>query len=81
MAASFFKNTIYENGKLNGYEIEIGKTGVPIFKKINSIFECVVKNIIEGGDHNIIIAEIKNAVNFSNQNVLNLKQTGWKYGG
>ena len=63
MAASFFKNTKYENGRLNGYEIENGKTGVPIFKKINSIFECVVKNIIEGGDHNIIIAEIKDIEN------------------
>ena len=81
MAASFFKNTTYKNGKLNGYEIEIGKTGVPVFKNINSFFECEIKKIIEGGDHNIIIAEIKNAVNFSKQNVLNLNETGWKYSG
>ena len=81
MAASFFKDTKYENGKLNGYDFEIGKRGVPIFKNINSYFECELLKIIECGDHDIIVAEIKNAENFSDLDVLNLKDTGWKYGG
>jgi flavin reductase (DIM6/NTAB) family NADH-FMN oxidoreductase RutF len=81
MAASFFKDTKFEGGKLNGYDIEIGKTGVPVFKNINSYFECELIKIIEGGDHNVILAEIKNAENLTDQDVLNLVDTGWKYGG
>lgn len=81
LAASFFKDTKYENGKLNGYDIEIGKTDVPVFKNINSYFECALLKVIEGGDHDIIVAEIKNAENLTDQNALNLKDTGWKYGG
>ena len=81
MAASFFKDTKFEGGKLNGYDIEIGKTGVPVFKNINAYFECEFLKIIEGGDHDIIVAEIKNAENLVDQVVLNLEDTGWKYGG
>ena len=81
MAASFFKEPKYESGQLNGFEIEITKSIIPVFKNVNSYFECELQNIIEGGDHNIIIAEIKNAKNYSDQNVLKLKETGWKYGG
>jgi len=81
MASVFFKDIKYENGKLNGYGIETGKTGAPVFKNINAYFECEVQKIIKGGDHNIILAEIKNAKNISDQNVLDLNGTGWKYGG
>ena len=81
MAASFFKDTKFEDGKLNSYDIEIEKTGIPVFKNINAYFECKVLKIIEGGDHDIIVAEIKNAENLSDQGVLNLEDTGWKYAG
>ena len=81
MAAAFFKETIYENGNLNGFDIEAGKTGVPIFKNINSYFECEVYKVIEVGDHDIVIAKIKNVENLSDHAALNLNDTGWKYGG
>ncbi len=81
MAASFFKNTKYEKGELNGYEIKEGKTGVPVFIEVNSFLECELVKVIEGGDHDIIVAEIKNFENLTSQEVLNLRSTGWNYGG
>lgn len=81
MAASFFKNTKYEKGELNGYEIKEGKTGVPVFIEVNSFLECELVKVIEGGDHDIIVAEIKNFENLTGQEVLNLRSTGWNYGG
>lgn len=81
MAASFFKDTKYDNNKLNGFEIKIGITNVPVFIDVNSYFECELIKLIEVGDHDIIVAEIKNVENTSEQDVLNLKATGWNYGG
>lgn len=81
MAASFFKDTKYDNNKLNGFEIKIGITNVPVFIDVNSYFECELIKLIEVGDHDIIVAEIKNVENISEQDVLNLKATGWNYGG
>lgn len=81
MAASFFKDTKYENEKLNGCDIKKGMTNVPVFSDVNSFLECELVKLIEAGDHDIIVAEIKNAENISDQEVLNLKSTGWNYGG
>lgn len=81
MAAAFIKDTIYKDGKLDGYEIKIGITGVPVFIKSNSYMECELVKLIEGGEHDIIIAETKAVENISEENTLNLLSTGWNYGG
>ena len=81
MATAFFKYTYYKDGKLNGYKIKIGTTGVPIFENANSYIECELLKLIEGSDHDVIVAEIKSAENISDQNTLNLHFTGWNYGG
>lgn len=81
MAAAFFKDTIYKDNKLNGYEMSFEESGIPVLKDVNSYLECEVQKIVEGGDHDIIIAKIKNAINYLEEDALNLSDTGWKYGG
>jgi flavin reductase (DIM6/NTAB) family NADH-FMN oxidoreductase RutF len=81
MAAAFFKESNYENQKINGYEIKIKNSEIPIFDNVNASLECEIFKLIEIGDHNIIVAKIINAQEFSKKSVLDLKATGWKYGG
>ncbi len=44
--------------KFNGVEFEIGHGHVPLFKNTSAAFECEKYDIIEGGDHWIIIGKV-----------------------
>jgi flavin reductase (DIM6/NTAB) family NADH-FMN oxidoreductase RutF len=81
LAADFLKHAVIEDERINGYLFKTGKTGAPILRDTPSYLECEIDRIIEGADHNIVIAEVIDAGVQSDELPLNLRSTGWSYGG
>jgi flavin reductase (DIM6/NTAB) family NADH-FMN oxidoreductase RutF len=80
IAAAFFKETNIDGDTINGYKFVTGETGAPILCDTPCYLECTVREIIEGGDHDIVIAEAI-AVGVNNETPSQvLRDTGWSYG-
>ena len=60
-AFAFFKPTKLEDGKLSGQAIHRGTTGAPILDAAPAAVECRVTNIVEQGDHHIVVGEVVEA--------------------
>jgi flavin reductase (DIM6/NTAB) family NADH-FMN oxidoreductase RutF len=58
VAFTFFKPTKFEDGKLSGQSVRKGATGAPILEAAPAAVECRVKNIVEEGDHHIVVGEV-----------------------
>ncbi|HTV90800.1 MAG TPA: flavin reductase family protein [Stellaceae bacterium] len=61
MAFTFFKPAQLEGGKLSGQAIHQGGNGAPILDAALAAVECRVTNIVEQGDHHIVVAEVTEA--------------------
>ncbi len=81
MAKAFLKHANVDGTKLNGYTFYTGETGAPILSDAPSFLECKIKNIVEGPDHDVVVAEVVNAGVHSDEQPLALRSTGWSYGG
>ena len=57
VAFTFFKPTVVEGNKLSGQPYHKGTTGVPILDNAIAAVEFKVTNIVEGGDHHVVIGE------------------------
>jgi 3-hydroxy-9,10-secoandrosta-1,3,5(10)-triene-9,17-dione monooxygenase reductase component len=55
LASHFVGNT---TDRFGGVQVDISNRGLPLLHDALSHFECVVKNIHAGGDHDIIIGEV-----------------------
>ena len=80
LAATFFKPTIFENEKLNGQEFSLANN-LPLLKDIPAYIQCKVVEILENGDHPLFLAEVVDAKINNDSNPLELRKTGWTYGG
>ena len=80
MASTFFKPTIFENEKLNGQEFSLANN-LPLLKDIPAYIQCKVVEILENGDHPLFLAEVVDAKINNDSNPLELRKTGWTYGG
>jgi flavin reductase (DIM6/NTAB) family NADH-FMN oxidoreductase RutF len=60
-AFAFFKPAQIENGKLSGEPFRPGPNGVPILDNAVAALECRVAQIVELGDHHVVVAEVTNA--------------------
>jgi flavin reductase (DIM6/NTAB) family NADH-FMN oxidoreductase RutF len=60
-AFTFFKPAKVEDGKLSGQAFHAGANGAPILDAAIGAVECSVTQIIEQGDHHIVIAEVTEA--------------------
>ena len=60
-AFTFFKPAKVEDGKLSGQAFHAGVNGCPILDDAIAAIECSVKNIVEIGDHHIVVAEVTEA--------------------
>jgi flavin reductase (DIM6/NTAB) family NADH-FMN oxidoreductase RutF len=78
---AFLKHASVDRNNINGYPFKLGETCVPILEDAPSYLECKVDDLIEGSDHDIVIANIINAGVQSDESPLNLRSTGWSYGG
>lgn len=57
-AFTFFKPAQVEGGKISGEPYKTGATGAPILTNAAACVECKVAEIVERGDHHIVIGEV-----------------------
>ena len=62
-AFAFFKPTQHDGGKINGFAYTAGATGAPILADAPGSVECRVAEIIERGDHHVVLGEVVEAHN------------------
>ena len=61
LAFTFFKPAGLEDGKISGQAFHAGANGAPILDAAIAAVECSVSQIVELGDHHIVIAEVTDA--------------------
>jgi flavin reductase (DIM6/NTAB) family NADH-FMN oxidoreductase RutF len=81
IAFAYFKQVAPEDGKLGGYAYETHTTGAPIISDAPAWWECNVVEIVERGDHAIVIGEVIEAGVKQEVQPLTLEEVGVKYGG
>jgi len=81
LAQDFFKASVLEGTRINGHEFEKGKTGGAILKETPAFFECKVTDIVERGDHAVVVGEVIEANLTREDAPLFMRETGWFYGG
>ncbi|MBC8311440.1 MAG: flavin reductase [Candidatus Marinimicrobia bacterium] len=79
-AASFFKSTECVNGLINGQSFEM-MDGLPVLELPPSYLVCDVVDVNERGDHPLFLAQVKDVVVSHETEPLELRKTGWSYGG
>jgi flavin reductase (DIM6/NTAB) family NADH-FMN oxidoreductase RutF len=47
-----------ESTQTNLVEWRLGRTGAPLLSNVLAVFECSVREIVTGGDHEILVAEV-----------------------
>lgn len=82
VCAHFFKPAKLEGHRLADIAFHVGKTGTPLLDDCVGSLECHVKNIMSyEGDHVVVIAEVIEAHLKEDQDILNVSDTPWHYGG
>jgi flavin reductase (DIM6/NTAB) family NADH-FMN oxidoreductase RutF len=61
IAFAFFKPAQVADGKISGQVYKAGATGAPILTGLAAAVECKVVEIVERGDHHIVIGEVVEA--------------------
>jgi flavin reductase (DIM6/NTAB) family NADH-FMN oxidoreductase RutF len=61
MAFGFFKPAELEGEKISGEPFHPGSTGSPILENTPASVECKVVEIVEKGDHHVVIGEVVDA--------------------
>jgi len=88
-AFTFFKPAQVDGDTISGEPVRAGETGAPILKSAHACVECKVAEIVERGDHHIVIGEVVNAhvekapAGRPDEAILEMKDLGEKvfYGG
>lgn len=60
-AFTFFKPTEVADGKVSGEPYRSGSTGAPVLDAAPACVECKLAQIIERGDHHIVLGEVVDA--------------------
>ena len=61
LAFAFFRPADVSDGKISGQAYRKGTTGAPILSDAPGAVECKVTDIIERGDHHIVVGEVVEA--------------------
>ena len=80
LAIAFFKQTTLENGFINKQPYKL-VDNLPLLMSASAYLKCRVLEIMENGDHPLFLSEVINAVIQKESEPLELRNTGWKYGG
>ena len=80
-AFAFFKPTETEGDTINGHRFETQATGAPILVDAPAWVEARVTDIVERGDHAVVVAEVIGAGVRQETPVLTLAEVGVFYGG
>ena len=81
MAFAFFKPTQVEPGRLNGYAYEPGPAGEPLLTDAAAWFTCRMTDLVDRGDHHVVVAEVTEAGVRRETAALTLSEVGVFYGG
>ena len=81
LVEQFFRPHEAKDNKFGEAPFHLGKTGAPVLDETPGYLECKVTQIITGGDHDIVIAEILESELREDVETLTMKDTGWHYGG
>jgi flavin reductase (DIM6/NTAB) family NADH-FMN oxidoreductase RutF len=81
IASAFLKHASVDGNTINGFPYIIGETSAPILNDVPAYIECEVDKVIDGTDHDVVIARVINAGIQSDESPLDLRSTGWRYGG
>jgi flavin reductase (DIM6/NTAB) family NADH-FMN oxidoreductase RutF len=81
MASAFFRHVEPEGGSLGGHAFHTGVSGAPILDEVPAYLECRVAGVLEAGDHTLFLADVIEAGVQNELAALDLKETGWHYGG
>lgn len=81
LVESFFRPHEAKNGKFGEVSFHLGKNGAPVLDEAIAHLECRVRQIVPGGDHDIVIVEVVESEIREDAETLTMKETGWHYGG
>ena len=81
LVQSFFRPYEVKDHKFGEVPFRLSQHGVPILDETLGYLECKVSQIVQGGDHDIVIAEIVESEIKKDIDNLTMKDTGWHYGG
>jgi flavin reductase (DIM6/NTAB) family NADH-FMN oxidoreductase RutF len=81
LAYAFFKPTTVAGNRLSGYEFETGPTGAPLLLDAPAWWECRLADVVERGDHTVVVAEVVEAGVRREAPPLTLAELGVFYGG
>lgn len=62
IAFAFFKPVQAEPGLLSGQAYRAGRNGAPVLDAVPAYVECRLVRVVAGGDHDIFIGEVTDAV-------------------
>lgn len=77
----FFKPTPASGNRFGELGFQLKKTETPILDAAVAYLECQVKEIVEVGDHSIVIGEVVAAEVLKDEEPLVMSDTPWHYGG
>jgi len=78
-AKTFLKKSKPVATSVNGKEITLAKNGSPFLSDAIASLECKVLNSVGVGDHVMFVGEVIDGIWHSDEQILTLKETGWKY--
>ena len=82
LAGAFFKTGSWDGDQFGGFEAKAHSLGGAIISSSPAWLACEVKQIIEEGDHHIVISEVVDSgINDEKEAAMCLSETGWHYGG
>lgn len=77
----FFKPAPSNGNRFGDLKFSLKTTGAPILEKAIAALECRVTDIVDAGDHSIVIGEVVGAEATKEQPPLIMSDTPWHYGG
>lgn len=82
LAGAFFKPGSWDGEAFGGFDATPHDLGGARLKKSPAWLACKVREIIEQGDHHIVISEVVDSgINDEKEAAMCLSETGWHYGG
>jgi flavin reductase (DIM6/NTAB) family NADH-FMN oxidoreductase RutF len=81
LAFAFFKHVEPKDGKFGDIPYETHTTGAPVLADAPAWWECEVTDIVERGDHAIVVGQVIEAGVRREADPLTLKECGVNYGG
>ncbi len=79
IAKAFLKKSKPFPSTLNGRKITTGKHGSPFLEEAAASLECKVVYNMRMGDHVMFVGEVIDGAGSSGDDILTLRETGWKY--